>query len=142
MKFWIVLASIENIEYEDEDELKVHHFHHILLGGDHVTVARVRGAQRMRQNSESGQRRLQGFIPVIEDWHAKVVLLGVVWTRLYLKGTSMEKGTLLQLKNLIHRTSVPRDPKNNVHAAEEFLKVVVSGHILAATMKHFNMADT
>ena len=68
---------IENIEYEDEDELKVHHFHHILLGGDQVTVARVRSAQRMRQNSESGQRRLQGFIPVIEDWHAKLVLLGV-----------------------------------------------------------------
>ena len=31
---------------------------------------------------------------------------------------------------------------DNVHAAEEFLTVVVSGHILAATMKHFNMADT
>ena len=33
------VPSIENIEYEDEDELKVHHFHHILLGGDQVTVA-------------------------------------------------------------------------------------------------------
>eukprot|EP00731_Ephydatia_muelleri_P023227 Em0015g810a len=40
----------------------------------------------------------------------------------------LNRGTLLQLKNLIHKTSVPRDPKN-VYAAEEFLKVVVSGHI-------------
>ena len=59
------VPSIEKIEYQDEDELK-----YILLGGDQVTVACVRGAQRMCQNSESGQRRLQGFIPVVEDWHA------------------------------------------------------------------------
>ena len=78
------VPSIENIEYEDEDELKVHHFHHILLGGDQVTVARVRGAQRMRQNSESGQRCLQGFIPVIEDWHAKVVLCMHYHTTVYI----------------------------------------------------------
>jgi hypothetical protein len=51
----------------------------------------------------------------------------------------MEKGTLLQLKNLIHRTSVPRVPKNNVHAAEDFLNVVLKSHIIVAAMKHFRL---
>ena len=32
------------------------------------------GAQRIRQNSQS---RLEGLIPVVEDWHAKACFLGV-----------------------------------------------------------------
>ena len=32
------------------------------------------GAQRIRQNSQS---RLEGLIPVVEDWHAKGCFLGV-----------------------------------------------------------------
>ena len=34
----------------------------------------ARGAQRIRQNSQS---RLEGLIPVVEDWHAKGCFLGV-----------------------------------------------------------------
>ena len=51
------------------------HFHHILIGligGDQLTVARVRGSQDSRYNSNNGRRRLEGFIPVIEDWHTKM----------------------------------------------------------------------
>ena len=49
-------------------------------------------------------------------------LIQVVWTQLYCKGTSSEKGTLLQSKNLINLTSVPHDPKNDANSNEEFLK--------------------
>ena len=41
------VPPIDKIEYQDEDELK-----YILLGGDQVTVACVRGEQRMCPNSE------------------------------------------------------------------------------------------
>ena len=51
--------------------------HQILLGGDQLTVARIHGAQRIRANSESASGHLQGFVPVVEDWHAKQCLMGV-----------------------------------------------------------------
>ena len=52
-------------------------FHNILLGGDQLTCARVRGGQRIRENSCTGRARLEGLVPVIEDWHAKVCLMQV-----------------------------------------------------------------
>ena len=42
-----------------------------------MTVARTRGCKRIRSNAERGKERLEGFVPVIEDWHVKVSLLGV-----------------------------------------------------------------
>ena len=42
-----------------------------------MTAARARGSQRVRSNSERGKDQLQGLQPVVEDWHAKVCLLGV-----------------------------------------------------------------
>lgn len=66
-------------------------------------------------------------------------MIQVVWTRLYCKGTSSEKGTLLQLKNLINRTSVPRDPKNDVNSSEEFFEIVFAAHAISAVMVHFDM---
>ena len=33
-----------------------------LVGGDQLTIARMRGAQRIRGNSETSQQRLDGFL--------------------------------------------------------------------------------
>ena len=51
--------------------------HHILFGGDQLTVARARGAIRQRQTSETAMGMMEGLIPVVEDWHAKVCLISV-----------------------------------------------------------------
>ena len=48
-----------------------------LLGGDYLSAARARGAQLIRRNSELERNRLDGVLPVSEDWHAKVCLLEV-----------------------------------------------------------------
>lgn len=48
-----------------------------LVGGDQLTVARMRGAQKIRGNSETSQQRLDGILPVAEDWHAKMCFLEV-----------------------------------------------------------------
>lgn len=48
-----------------------------ISGGDQVTVARVQGSKRIGSKSERGQVALEGLEPVVEDWHAKVCLLGV-----------------------------------------------------------------
>lgn len=42
-----------------------------------MTAARARGSQRIRSNSYRGLDRLEGLQPVVEDWHAKMCLLGV-----------------------------------------------------------------
>ena len=48
-----------------------------LVGGDQLTVARIRGAQKIRGNSETSEQRFDGLLPVAEDWHAKMCLLEV-----------------------------------------------------------------
>jgi len=62
--------------------MQLDHFSHVLIGGDQLTAARICGAQRVRGNSDNGRDRLEGLVPVVEDWHAKVCFLQVricVW---------------------------------------------------------------
>lgn len=58
-------------------------FFEILLGGDQLTVARVSGVQNLRIGHETALDRLEGLIPVVEDWHARVILLEVCHAHLY-----------------------------------------------------------
>ena len=46
----------------------------ILTGGDQFSVARYRSA---RTNHDLTVERLEGFVPVIEDWHARLTLVKV-----------------------------------------------------------------
>lgn len=63
---------------EDEEvEVDLAEFHYTLMGGDQLTAARARGSKRVRSNSENPKERLEGLLPVCEDWHAKQCLLGV-----------------------------------------------------------------
>lgn len=149
------------------DELvavRVDHFHHILLGGDQLTAARARGAQRIRANSETKVGRLKGLIPVVGDWHAKGCFLAVSYISdyceyicnfmqlsFYVCTGDMEEvvqdffksrgggGTLFQLRNLIQRTTVHADPTKDVNSSEEFLSLIAHGHVVAAAMVFFAM---
>ena len=49
-------------------------FHPILIGGDQLTAARGRGAKKGKVHAESPTSRLEGLIPVAQDWHTKVTL--------------------------------------------------------------------
>ncbi len=51
--------------------------HPILFGGDQLTAARMRSAQKARMNGESPSDKLCGIIAVSEDWHIKANFLGV-----------------------------------------------------------------
>ena len=61
----------------DLETVDVELLHKTLLGGDQLTVARARGAQSQRENSVHPKGQLSGFIPVVEDWHAKLCLMEV-----------------------------------------------------------------
>ena len=51
--------------------------HHLLIGDDQLTAERVRGAQSIRRISTHAAGRLEGYIPISEDWHAKVCFMQV-----------------------------------------------------------------
>ena len=102
-----------------------------LIEGDQLTCARARTSKWLRSSHDNPQFALKGVTPVAEDWHARMCLLNVslpksycefyrsfytqffiqvIWLRLYKQTSSMEKGTLYQLKNLLNCTSVKSDP--------------------------------
>lgn len=49
----------------------------VLLGGDQLTAARIRGAKKAKVSSDLPVERLEGIVPVAEDWHTKMNFLGV-----------------------------------------------------------------
>ena len=53
------------------------HFYRILFGGDLLTAKRARSAQSTRENSNRGLDRLEGLVPTVEDWHAKMCFICV-----------------------------------------------------------------
>ena len=63
---------------EKDVSVQVDHFLHLLFRGDQLTKARVKGSQGIRVNSSNGRDRLEGFVPAVEDWHAKVIFLKVL----------------------------------------------------------------
>ena len=67
------------IDPETEESVPVtsQETHWILIGGDQLTVERIRGCRRSRHNADTIAGRLNEFIPVVEDWHSKVALLKV-----------------------------------------------------------------
>jgi len=69
--------------FEDNDPIEMDEqiYHQILLGGDQLTVAHARGSASIRADHIthvcSRRDRLEGLLPVVEDWHAKQCLLKV-----------------------------------------------------------------
>ena len=49
-------------------------------------------------------------------------------------GSSMDRGSLFQLRNLLGQTHVTRSVKANVFTVEDLLKVITQGHVVAAVM--------
>lgn len=142
-KYVPVKRTTENfyVDGEGEISLEIDHFSHVLNGGDQLSNARVRGSQGIRANSSTGSDRLEGFVPVIEDWHAKVILLKSVWARLYKTSSSSDCGTLYQLRNVINRRNVVSRPENDVNSCEEFFILIVKAYTIVAAMNVFGMSE-
>ena len=67
--------TLPNGEMLDFDDTS---FFTLLLGGDQLTVACARGAQAMRASHDRPSDRLEGIIPVVEDWHSWMTLMRVI----------------------------------------------------------------
>ncbi len=65
------------------------------------------GDPALRATQDKAIDRLEGLIPVAEDWHARMGLVNK---------SAREKCTMYQLRNRINRTSVPPDPSTNMQS--------------------------
>ena len=74
-------------------------------------------------------------IPIIK------ITTQVMWKRLYNSYSVCERSTLYQLRNILNHTNVRPNPKDNVNAAQNFIDIITTCHILAATFELFNMTD-
>ena len=106
----------------DSVKLNIIKYRRILFGGDQLTSCRARSIQRTMRTSDTPELRCSGLLPVTEDWHCKVVLLEVsnhflisiimliqvIWKRLFSLDSGDQHGTLYQLRNLIHRTVIKK----------------------------------
>ena len=52
-------------------------FSPVLLGGDQLTAARDRGAKKAKVSADIPLKRLEGIVPVAEDWHTKMNFMAV-----------------------------------------------------------------
>ena len=52
-------------------------FSPVLLGGDQLTAAHVRGAKKAKVSANIPLKRLVGIVPVAEDWHTKMNFMAV-----------------------------------------------------------------
>ncbi len=73
----VTTKETTQVTESEEIDFLVDRFHYLLFGGDMLTAKRARGGQDIRSNLERGKDRLEGLVPVIEDGHTKVCLLGV-----------------------------------------------------------------
>ena len=55
-------------------------FYKILVGGDQLTAARARSSKTHMINANTPQVRLEGVVPMVEDWHS---MLGISCTVTY-----------------------------------------------------------
>jgi len=60
---------------------------------------------------------------------------------LYTEDSAADQGTLFQLRNLVNRRNVPKDPKQDVNATEDFLQLVTDAHIVVAASKELGSHD-
>ena len=59
-------------------------FYPLLFGGDYLTVVRMRSTKALRETEYYGQDRFEGLVPVVEDWHTRMVLMQVYIQQLYI----------------------------------------------------------
>ena len=65
--------------------------------------------------------------------------LQVIWKYFYSEQSAAEHGTMYQLRNLLNRSNVPKKPKKNFDACDDFLCTLVETLLLVATLEYLQM---
>ena len=65
----------------------------------------------------------------------------MIWKYYYSDKSSREHGTLYQLRNVLNRSNVVKDPMKNFNACDDFFVLAVESHIIAAALNIFGMTS-
>ncbi|XP_019855343.1 PREDICTED: uncharacterized protein LOC109584168 [Amphimedon queenslandica] len=68
-----------------------------------------------------------------------MTLLNAIWKHFYSLKSGGEHGTLYQLRNLLGRTNVKKDPSKSFDECEDFLLTAIEGFIVTAAMHILRM---
>ena len=60
---------------------------------------------------------------------------------MYKEDSFCQKGTLKQLQNLLHRQKIPKEVKKDFRAVNDFIQLLMDGHIVAAALEFFGMGS-
>lgn len=69
--------NVHTEEGTNEEELLSVMLHRVLFAGDQLTVKRAQSTHAQWENSENAKDKLDGFVPVAQDWHAGMCFLEV-----------------------------------------------------------------
>ena len=69
------------------------------------------------------------------------VNLQVIWKYFYKEQSEGEHGTLYQLKNLINYKNVPKNPKSNFNAVDDFLEIVITAYVIQGALHLLHMSS-
>ena len=118
-------------------EVPQYHLEKVLFGGDQLTTVRARSAKKARVNCLSSVSRLEGLIPCTEDFHVKLNFLDVIDHCSFFPHQ-------ICLSTWYHVPAAKSDSAGKCFhrscsqfQCDDFFKLVVHCHILAAAMKIF-----
>lgn len=79
MKYVPTIETKINLDLPNGDSMVLDdtRFSSILFGGDQVTAVRMRSTQALRDSHDNAIDRLEGLLPIVEDWHTRLTLMKV-----------------------------------------------------------------
>ena len=74
---YVPIKALDVVDEKTQSKVADDLIHGILFGGDQMTRKRAETAKQARKNSTTPTTKLEGLIPVCEDWHSKKIFLEV-----------------------------------------------------------------
>ncbi|KAF9306638.1 hypothetical protein BG003_000957, partial [Podila horticola] len=110
----------------------------VLLGGDQLTVARIRSAIALRWDDISAYYRLEWAIPVMQLFHLQMLLASTILRTHY--GAHGTPGSLAAIAGMLGRKRVGTD-KPDFHATDELLRHTFAALVLRIWQVEFEADD-
>ena len=120
----------------NESEFFVH------IGGDQLTRERFSGAKALRGHEDLPRNRFENLSPITFDlFHMNMNFLKMAFKTLYNTESVANQGTLIQLQNLLNRTSVHENVTSHYDDDKDFFISVVDMYLVEFMLEFFGMDD-
>lgn len=108
-----------------------------IVYGDGLSCERGNDAHRGRTNGLKASERLEGCEPGIQEFHKVMLLLQDYFDEFFKGSSSVDRGTLCQLKNIFNYRQVKSDISDNFNHAWELMCLTTAGYVCLLAMELF-----